>query len=255
MLSSIARSPSSNEYLRISSIFIIQEITVNKIDIKNLPYKIRQIFCVYFEFSAGLLAIVGDASCNRPGNVVAVTGQQGGIIAVDEAGLDEDGGHIGTPQDAEVVALFDAAVIIAVVDGLQAGDELVLDAGGERPRLTGDVVAVGLRAAAAARVDVDADEEVCGPAVGGIDDTGPARRLAAQVLALQEFHGAARLLEIAAGKTAIGQREVAFAQAKLRIDAAGVGIAAQGLPGIDEYIHSFLLCYSTMMPSLVTVTR
>ena len=44
-------------------------------------------------FSAGLLAIVGDASCNRPGDVVAVTGQQGGIIAVDEAGLDEDDRH------------------------------------------------------------------------------------------------------------------------------------------------------------------
>lgn len=205
-------------------------------------------------FSVGLLAIVGDASGNRPGDVIAVIGQQGSIIAVDEAGLDEDGGHVGTPQDAEVVALLDAAVIITVVNGLQAGDELALDAGSERPRLARDVVAVSLRAAAAARVDVDADEEVGGPTVGGIHDTGPARRLAAQVLALQELHLAARLLEIAAGKTAIGQGKVTFAQAKIRIDTAGVGIAAQCVPGVDEYVHRFLLYYSTRMPSRVAVT-
>jgi hypothetical protein len=56
------------------------------------------------------------------------------------------------------VALLDAAVIIAVVDGLQAGDELVLDAGRECPGFARDLVAVGLGASSAARVDVDAEE-------------------------------------------------------------------------------------------------
>ena len=115
------------------------------------------------------------------------------LIVVEEGGLDEDGGHIGTPQDAEVVALFDAAVIIAVIDGLQAGDELVLDAGRECSGFARDLVAVSLGSSSAARIDVDADEEIRRPAIGGVDDTGPAGRFAAKVMALQQLHHRIRI--------------------------------------------------------------
>ena len=159
------------------------------------------------------------------------------IVAVDEASLDKDGRHISLAQDTEVVALLDAAVVIAVVNALQTGDELVLDAGRECSGFARDLVAVGLGASSAARIDVDADEEIRRPAIGGVDDTGPAGRFAAKVMALQQLHRAASLFEVTGGKAAVSDGQVAFAQTKGSIDTAGVRIPAQRMPGIDEYVH------------------
>ena len=133
------------------------------------------LFYIRFYVSvAAQLSVVRDPSGNRLGDIVAVVHQEFYVIAVDKAGLNEDGGHGGLAQDTEVVALLDAAVVIAAVDALQAGDELVLDAGREHPGFARNLVAVGLGAATAARVDMDTDEKVRGPAVGGINDAGPA---------------------------------------------------------------------------------
>ena len=202
----------------------------------RIPYD-RSFLYPFFYVSAALLPVVRDSSGNRPGDVIPVTGQKVHVVAVDEAGLDENGRHGGAAQDAEVVALLDAAVVIAVVNALQTGDELVLDAGRECSGFARDLVAVSLGSSSAARIDVDADEEIRRPAIGGVDDTGPAGRFAAKVMALQQLHRAASLFEVTGGKAAVSDGQVAFAQTKGSIDTAGVRIPAQRMPGIDEYVH------------------
>lgn len=179
-----------------------------------------------------LLPVVRDAARQRPCDFVAVLGKEADVVAVDEACLHEDGGHGGIAQDAETWMRLDAAIGVAAVDGRETFYELALDAVGERFAVAAEGIAVGFRTSAAARVDVDGHEQVGGPAVGGVDDAGIARRFAVEVVTLQQLYFQARGLEVFAAEAAVGNGKVAFAQVVAGIDAAGVGIAAEGVTGI-----------------------
>ena len=115
-------------------------------------------------------------------------------------------------QDAEGGMGLYATVFIACIKRGEACDKLVLDAAGKSAARAAGVVAEGFRAPPAARVDVDADEYIRRPCVGGIHYAGEARGLAVEVVALQELDGAARRLQVFAAEGAIGQRKVTFPQ-------------------------------------------
>ena len=179
-----------------------------------------------------LLLVVRDASCQCSCDVVAVLGKERYVVAVDEACLDEDSGHGGITQDAETGMRLDAAIGVAAVEGRETFYELALDAVGECFAAAAEGIAVGFGTSAAARVDVDGEEEVGGPAVGGVDDAGIAGRFAVEVVTLQQLYFQARGFEVFAAAAAVGNGKVAFAQVVAGIDAAGVGIAAEGVTGI-----------------------
>ena len=103
-------------------------------------------------------------------------------------------------QDAEGGMGFNASVFIACVKGGETFDNLVLDGAGKPAARACRVVAEGFCAPPAARVDVDADEYIRRPCVGGIHYAGEARGLAVEVVALQELDGAARRLQVFAAE-------------------------------------------------------
>ncbi len=85
-------------------------------------------------------------------------------------------------QDADGGMGFYAAVFVALVEGGEAGYELVLDGLGESSARAVFVVAVGFCAPPAASVDVDGDEDIGGPVIGFVYDAGIARGLAVEVM-------------------------------------------------------------------------
>ena len=113
------------------------------------------------------------------------------VRAVDEAGLDEDGGHGSLAQDTEGGMGFYAAVFVACVKGGKAFYQLVLEVGRQSSARAVLFVAVGFCAPPAAGVDVDAEEDIGGPVVGLVYDARVAGDLAVEVMALQEFDRAA----------------------------------------------------------------
>ena len=129
----------------------------------------------------------GKGSCY----VVVVAGEDLCVRAVDEAGLDEDGGHGSLAQDTEGGMGFYAAVFVACVKGGKAFYQLVLEVGRQSSARAVLFVAVGFCAPPAAGVDVDAEEDIGGPVVGLVYDARVAGDLAVEVMALQEFDRAA----------------------------------------------------------------
>ena len=134
-----------------------------------------------------ILSVIRHPSCDGSGDIVAVGGEDLCVRAVDKAGLDEDGGHGGVAQDTEGGMGFYAAAFVAWVEGGEGFYELVLDGAGELSARSLQVVAVGFCAPAAAGVDVDAEEDIGGPVIGGVHDAGVAGGFAVEVMALQEF--------------------------------------------------------------------
>ena len=129
----------------------------------------------------------GKGSCY----VVAVAGEEVYVLAVDKAGFHQHGRHGGLAQDAEGWMGFDTAVFVACVKGGEALDKLALDAGRQSPARAVRRVAVGFRAPPATGVDVDAEEDIGGPVVGGVHDARVAGTFAVEVMALEEFDRAA----------------------------------------------------------------
>ena len=116
-----------------------------------------------------------------------MAGEEVYVLAVDKAGFHQHGRHGGLAQDAEGGMGFDAAVFVGWVKGGKGFYELVLDGAGESSARALQVVAVGFGAAPAAGVDVDAEEDIGGPVIGGVHDAGVAGGLAVEVMALEEF--------------------------------------------------------------------
>jgi len=132
------------------------------------------------------LPVIRHATGDGPCDIVAVAGEEVYVLAVDKAGFHQHGGHGGVAQDAEGGMGFDAAVLVASIEGGKGFYELVLDAGCHPSVRAALFVAVGFRAPPAAGVDVDAEEDIGGPVVGGVHDAGAAGGLAVEVMALQE---------------------------------------------------------------------
>ena len=163
------------------------------------------------------------------------------LLRVEEGRLDEDGGHGRAPQHREVGRRLDAAVRERFVDAADGAPEALLHRRRERvaPRVRAE--RIRLAAAAAARIGVDRDEDIGGPAVGECRDVRVARRLAAQIVALHDLRQVAVALERDARVLRDARVDRRLRHAVLAVDRAGIRETAECVARVDEDSHMLLL--------------